>query len=144
MWNEFIIPVESVANKIQTTNLLNQKLEGLRDKNQVLKQYGKGIEAILKNNLWYKLLKDEGYSMYFIEGKYVTFFFDLYNRDTVRSILWVEREYEKKKEGYYGDNRVEDRREGFENLIHTGSKSMSSPPHRLCLSPSEALNYTMV
>jgi len=90
---------------------------GKSDKNQVLKQYGKGIEAILKNNLWYKLLKDEGYSMYFIEGKYVTFFFDLYNRDTVRSILWVEREYEKKKEGYYGDNRGEDRREGFENLM---------------------------
>lgn len=90
---------------------------GESDKEDVLRLYGKGIEAILKNNTPYILAKDDGHAIYLIEGKYVTFFFDQFQSDVVRSILWIEEEYEMKKEGFYGNYRVEARQEGFENLM---------------------------
>lgn len=90
---------------------------GKSDKDDVIALYGEEIKSIFKNNTSYILIKDEGHSIYKIDGKYVTFFFDQFKDKTVRSILFIEEEYELKKEGFYGDLRVESRQEGFENLM---------------------------
>lgn len=86
-------------------------------KADVQKLHGKAVDSIIKNNTIYNLIKDDGHAIYYIDGKYVTFFYDLFKNDVVRSVLWIDEAYEKKKEGYYGDSNVEARQEGYENLM---------------------------
>lgn len=90
---------------------------GKSDEDDVIALYGDELKSIFKNNTNYILITDDGHSTYKIDGKFVTFFFDIFKDKTVRSILYIDEEYELKKEGFYGDHRVESRQEGFENLM---------------------------
>lgn len=90
---------------------------GKSTEDDVISLYGEELDSIFKKGTVYKLLNDKGHAMYFIDGKYVTFFYDLFNHKIVRSILWIDEEYEINKEGFYGNEDVQKRQEGFENLM---------------------------
>ena len=86
----------------------------------VTKKYGKPVDSILKNNTAYKQSYVDGNGKvtsgtYFIDGKYVTFFYDLHAKNTVRSILWVTEKTELTKKGFFSASS-NDLRNSFEEL----------------------------
>lgn len=90
---------------------------GQTTKSEVINKYGNALEFILKGNTSYSLSNDDKYGMYLIGGKYVTFFYDTFKNDIVRSILWIDEDVEKEKEGFYGDSNVQARQQGYEGLM---------------------------
>lgn len=75
----------------------------------VIKKYGKPIQHFIKGNTQYQY--DNAYigndfkniyGIYVIDDKFVTFFYDKFKKNIVRSIMWVNIEEEKKKQGYWG------------------------------------------
>lgn len=72
----------------------------------VTKKYGKPVESIVKGNTAYKQNYVDSYGKttsgtYLIDGKYVTFFYDVHAKNTVRSILWVTEDIEMTKKGFF-------------------------------------------
>lgn len=90
---------------------------GQTTQSEVVARHGQSLKEIVKNNTFYQLGDSNGYGIYLIDNKYVTFFYDNFKNDVVRSILWIDEEVEKNKEGYYGNSNVNVRQEGFENLM---------------------------
>lgn len=56
------------------------------------------------------------YHTYYINSKYVTFFYDNHKGDVVRSIMWINEEVEMAKGGFYGTPSAE-LQESFERLM---------------------------
>lgn len=72
----------------------------------VANQYGDPIQQIIKSGNYFKqtYLSKYGHTThctYFINGKYVTFFYDIYANNTVRSILWVTQQVERSKKNFF-------------------------------------------
>ena len=87
----------------------------------VTKKYGTPVKNILKGNTNYTQSYTDGFGhtthgTYLIDGKYVTFFYDVYAKNTVRSILWVTKETELSKNGFYAQ-ASNARRDSFEELM---------------------------
>lgn len=68
----------------------------------VTKQLGKPLNAILKSNTNYFFETNNEFAMYLIDDYYVTYFFDVHKKNSVRSILYVSKDQEHKKADYYG------------------------------------------
>ncbi|MEK5231237.1 CAP-associated domain-containing protein [Lysinibacillus sp. FSL K6-0232] len=86
----------------------------------VTKKYGTPVDAILKGMTKYTKSYKDAYGQtthgtYLIDGKYVTFFYDVHAKNTVRSILWVTKEIELSKNGFYAQ-ASQARQKSFEEL----------------------------
>ncbi|WP_052344193.1 CAP domain-containing protein [Bacillus ndiopicus] len=86
----------------------------------VTKKYGKPVESIIKGNTEYKQNYKDGNGKitsgtYLIDGKYVTFFYDIHAKNTIRSILWVTDKTEMSKQGFFTASS-NDLRNSFEEL----------------------------
>lgn len=75
----------------------------------VTKKYGKPIQHFIKGNIQYQYANAYNgndfkniYGIYVIDDKFVTFFYDKFKNNIVRSVMWVNVEEEKKKQGYWG------------------------------------------
>ena len=75
----------------------------------VIKQYGKPIQHFIKGNTQYQYANAYNgndfkniYGIYVMDDKFVTFFYDKFKKNIVRSIMWVNIEEETKKQGYWG------------------------------------------
>jgi len=87
----------------------------------VNRKYGLPLSALHYGNTSYLLDYNdcEGnttHGTYFIDGHYVTFFYDLHNNNIVRSIVWINAKTELSKRGYYGKPSNE-LRTGLEDLM---------------------------
>lgn len=71
----------------------------MSDVKQVL---GTPEKAIKKGNTNYVLNETNEYMIYLLDDYYVTYFFDVHKGHVIRSILYIDREQELKKEGFSG------------------------------------------
>ena len=71
----------------------------------VKKQLGKPLNSILKNNTNYHFNSEDEYAIYLLDDYYVTYFFDIHKKNIIRSILYISKNQELKKEGYYGTSK---------------------------------------
>ena len=65
-----------------------------------------GFEAVTSYNKGlnrYLIPDDPSFSVFAIDGQYVTFFFDQHDDDLLKGILSVDRRVEEASDGYYGD-----------------------------------------
>lgn len=90
-----------------------------KDTDQSLnKKFGAPITFITKNNTIYQQSKESAQTarMYVIEGYYVTFFIDTFDSHVIRSVHYVKKEIENKKNGYFG-TPSDTLREGLEDSM---------------------------
>ncbi|KYG89208.1 CAP-associated domain-containing protein [Metasolibacillus sp. FSL H7-0170] len=86
----------------------------------VTKKYGKPVDSIVKGNTAYKQNYVDGNGKttsgtYLIDGKYVTFFYDIHAKNTIRSVLWITEKAELSKQGFFSPSS-NDLRNSFEEL----------------------------
>lgn len=84
-------------------------------------KYGDPLTAIQKNQTNYTQTYMDKYGSeisgtYLLDHQYVTFFYDVHKKGTVRSIMWVDTSSEKAKPGFFADPS-DALRNGFENLM---------------------------
>lgn len=65
-----------------------------------VRSYDKGMRR-------YLIPDDPSFSVYAINGSYVTFFFDEHDGDKLKAVLAVDRRVEESSDGYYGDVSAE-------------------------------------
>lgn len=65
-----------------------------------VRSYDKGMRR-------YLIPDDPSFSVYAINGNYVTFFFDQHDDDKLKAVLSVDRRVEEASDGYYGDISAE-------------------------------------
>ena len=88
----------------------------------VQKKYGEPIKQITKDNKNYvQSYKDKSGNItsgtYKINDNYVTFFYDIYKNDIVRSIAWVSAETENTKPGFFRTNISSAFRDATEEMM---------------------------
>lgn len=84
-------------------------------------RYGEPLNHIQKGSRNYVQSYVNGYGdtthgTYLIDGKYVTFFYDVHAGNTVRSITWVNERNEAKKTSFFAESSTQ-LRDGFESLM---------------------------
>lgn len=87
----------------------------------VTEKYGEPIAGVQKGTRNYVQSYVNGYGdtthgTYLIDGKYVTFFYDVHANNTVRSITWVDERNEAKKPSFFAEGTTQ-LRDSFENLM---------------------------
>ena len=87
----------------------------------VTAKYGQPLERITKNNRQYvqsyvNSYGDTTHGTYLIDGKYVTFFYDVHANNTVRAITWVDERNEAKKTSFFATGSTQ-LRDSFEGLM---------------------------
>ena len=88
----------------------------------VKSKYGEPVKAILKGNTNYTQNYKDSYGnttsgTYLIDDKYVTFFYDLHENNTVRSIIWIDKAIEATKPGFYRTETSSAYRKSQEDLV---------------------------
>lgn len=63
----------------------------------------KKVESYNKGLKRYLIPDDPAFSVYAIDGYYVTMFFDEHDQDKLKAVLTVDRDVEESSDGYYGD-----------------------------------------
>ncbi|MGN7479800.1 S-layer homology domain-containing protein [Solibacillus silvestris] len=76
---------------------------GVNNANQVRAKYGTKNSAVRRGNVSYNTSASKEYNFYLIDDYYVTFFYDNHKKDVIRSIMYVHKDYEVKKDGFYGN-----------------------------------------
>lgn len=82
----------------------------------VEKLLGESLKSIKKGNTIYHLYNTEEKGLYFIDGSYVSFYYDVHQGNTVTSIHIVREDMELGLNGFYG-KYTESLKEGFERQI---------------------------
>lgn len=85
-------------------------------KSSVVNKYGEGLSTIEKRDKSFKLVLNGEYDIYRIDGYYVTFFYDTFDGNRIRSIYWVREDVEAMKTKFYGEPS-DDLAEGFEEVM---------------------------
>lgn len=70
---------------------------------ETIKKFGKTLNSIEKNHTVYEFHINENPEqlLYYIEGYYVTLFFDIHNQNKLRSVHYIKKNVELNKEGFY-------------------------------------------
>lgn len=84
--------------------------------NELKKELGKPLTKIKKGNVIYQLQDNKEQLVYHIDGYFVTFFFDVHNNNKLRSVQYIRKDVEMKKDGYYGQ-ASKTLRTGYEALM---------------------------
>lgn len=82
---------------------------------QVKAKYGTKNASVRRSNVNFNTASSNEYNFYLIDDYYVTFFYDLHKKNVIRSILYVHKDYEVKKDGFYGD--ISDTQKHSEQLM---------------------------
>lgn len=82
-------------------------------KNDVRKQFGEPMDKVRKGLTFYLMDNKDEYDLYYVDGQYITFFYDQHENDTVTAIQIVTDELESRKQSLYGSASPE-LKEGFE------------------------------
>lgn len=82
-------------------------------KEEVRKQFGEPIEKIRKGMTFYLMDDKDEYDLYYLDGQYITIFYDKHENNTVTAIQIVTKELEDKKSALYGEVSME-LKDGFE------------------------------
>lgn len=83
------------------------------DKGTVEGILGQPLSRIQKGFFYYQMKGNEDYQIYWLDGCYVTIFYDKHENNTVTSIQIISEEAEKKKQNLYGEGST-DLMVGFE------------------------------
>ncbi|MGX9134810.1 CAP domain-containing protein [Rummeliibacillus sp. JY-2-4R] len=86
--------------------------------NDLLQKLGNPLTQIRKGHVMYELSSNQSNEqlVYYIEGYYVTFFFDLHNQNKLRSVQYIKKNVEMNKKGFYGQGTAK-LRDGYEKLM---------------------------
>lgn len=76
---------------------------GKNNANDVKAKYGTKNANVRRGNVIYNTPSSNEYNLYLIDDYYVTYFYDIHKKNVIRSILYVHKDYEVNKDGYYGD-----------------------------------------
>ncbi|WP_339197634.1 S-layer homology domain-containing protein [Solibacillus sp. FSL R5-0449] len=76
---------------------------GKNTASDVKAKYGTKNANVRRGNVIYNTPSSNEYNFYLIDDYYVTFFYDIHKKNAIRSILYVHKDYEINKDGYYGD-----------------------------------------
>lgn len=88
---------------------------GINNASDVKAKYGTKNTNVQRGNIVYNTQASNEYNFYLIDDYYVTFFYDIHKKNVIRSILYVHKDYEVKKDGYYGD--ISDTQKHSEQLM---------------------------
>lgn len=88
---------------------------GKNNANDVKAKYGTKNAHVRRGNIVYNTQASNEYNFYLIDNYYVTFFYDIHKNNVIRSILYVHKDYEVNKDGYYGD--ISDTQKHSEQLM---------------------------
>lgn len=85
---------------------------GIR-KQLVIDTLGKPLAEISKGTVYYQLQEDRDYDMFYLNGSFVTIFYDKHQENTVTAIQLIDEQLEKNKREFY-TVATEPLKEGFE------------------------------
>jgi|GEM_PF-1967627 len=88
---------------------------GKNNASDVKAKYGTKNANVRRGNVIYNTPSSNEYNFYLIDDYYVTFFYDIHKKNVIRSILYVHKDYEVNKDGYYGD--ISDTQKHSEQLM---------------------------
>ncbi|MEK5079317.1 S-layer homology domain-containing protein [Solibacillus sp. FSL W7-1436] len=88
---------------------------GKNNASDVKAKYGTKNVNVRRGNVIYNTPSSNEYNFYLIDDYYVTFFYDIHKKNVIRSILYVHKDYEVNKDGYYGD--ISDTQKHSEQLM---------------------------
>lgn len=80
------------------------------------KLLGKPLEGIRKGNTTYLISDKSERGVYYVEGSYVSIFYDLHNRNTVTGLQIIDENMELSLDGFYGEYS-EELRDSFERQV---------------------------